>query len=241
MDDPLIGLGSAMARFAELASEAIGDEPVPSCPGWSVADLVTHLGGVHRWAAAIVLSGQRLQPPQVHAQLPLAEWYAGTATALLTALQAVDGDEPTPNFSRRDEVAAFWPRRQLHETTVHAVDLAQALGRPEYGWDVDAEIAADGIAEVIRIFLPRMAARGTPTTLAAPIELRATDVDRTWIIGPKAPGGDVPVLITSDTDVEGMAQGTATELYLALWNRLPSDRLDITGLASDFFSGPRVP
>ena len=27
---------------------------VPSCPEWTVADLAEHLGGIHRWAEALV-------------------------------------------------------------------------------------------------------------------------------------------------------------------------------------------
>lgn len=239
-DDPLIGLGSAMAWFTELVNEAEGHEPVPTCPGWSVSDLVGHLGGIHRWAAAIVLSGQWIKELTVTAQQPFAEWYAGTATSLLTALQAVDADEPTPNFTRRDEVAAFWPRRQLHETTVHAVDAAIALGKPEYSWRVDPEVAADGIAEVLRVFLPRMMDRGAAVALPGSIRLEATDLDLSWTFGP---GDDNnPVQVTAqDIEAEGVAQGSAVELYLVLWNRLPIERLHIEGIAAEFFAGPRVP
>ncbi|WP_367303766.1 maleylpyruvate isomerase N-terminal domain-containing protein [Nocardioides panacis] len=32
--------------------------PVPGCPGWSVLDLVVHVGNVHAWAATIVETGR---------------------------------------------------------------------------------------------------------------------------------------------------------------------------------------
>ena len=60
MEDPLILLGREMAGFAALVGDIEGDEPVPACPGWTSADVVRHLGSIHRWAAAIVLSGQRI-------------------------------------------------------------------------------------------------------------------------------------------------------------------------------------
>ncbi len=34
------------------AADAAGlDAPVPTCPEWTVADLLGHIGRVHRWAA----------------------------------------------------------------------------------------------------------------------------------------------------------------------------------------------
>ena len=45
-------------RLAEAAGWAGLEAPVPTCPGWCIADLLTHVGGVHRWAAAQVRSGQ---------------------------------------------------------------------------------------------------------------------------------------------------------------------------------------
>ena len=45
----------ALRTQGELMALAAGagagpDDPVPSCPEWTVRDLVRHLGGVHRWA-----------------------------------------------------------------------------------------------------------------------------------------------------------------------------------------------
>ena len=243
MEEPLILLGREMAGFASLVGDIEGDEPVPACPGWTTGDLVVHLGAIHRWAAAIVLSGQRIaDEPSVRATEPLDDWYAGTATALIAALQAVDPEEPTPNFSRVDEVAGFWPRRQLHETCVHRIDLAQALGLPESDWDVDPQVAADGISEVVRVFGPRMTERGRRPHVDAPIRLVATDVERSWIVAPDEHDPQAPPRIVSrEIEVEGEAVGTATELYLALWGRLPATVVTPTGAAARFFAGPRVP
>ncbi|MET0467469.1 MAG: maleylpyruvate isomerase family mycothiol-dependent enzyme [Aeromicrobium sp.] len=243
MEDPLILLGREMAGFAALVGDIEGDEPVPACSEWTSADLVRHLGSVHRWAAAIVLSGQRIaEEPDAWATEPLDDWYAGTATALIAALQAVDPDEPVPNFARIDEVAGFWPRRQLHETCIHRVDLLQARGRSDLTWDVDPEVAGDGIAEVIRVFGRRMTARGQRPHVHAPIRLVATDLDRTWIVAPDEDDPAAPPrLVQREIDVEGEAVGTATDLYLALWGRLPASTVSPTGAAASYFAGPRVP
>jgi hypothetical protein len=48
---------SADALLAD-AAEADLTDPVPTCPGWTVADLLRHHGGVCRWATAIVRDGR---------------------------------------------------------------------------------------------------------------------------------------------------------------------------------------
>jgi uncharacterized protein (TIGR03083 family) len=240
--DYLVELGTAMARFAELTGEATGDEQVPACPEWTTRQLTEHLGTIHRWAASIVLSGQRLEIPEPIFVEPLVEWYAGTATALLGALQAVSVDEPTPNFSRNDEHAGFWRRRQMHETTVHVVDAAQALGLDESQWTVAPSIAADGVEEAFRVFMPRMTARGQHPDVRSRIRFTATDTDQSWIIAPAAGEGLPPVLVHSSFDADAAVEGKATDIYLALWHRVSAERLTFDGDDGvALFKGPTTP
>ena len=49
-------LATEATTLAAAAEEAGLDADVATCPGWSVADLVLHLGEVHRWATAAVAS-----------------------------------------------------------------------------------------------------------------------------------------------------------------------------------------
>lgn len=235
-------LGNAMTNLAERVGRATGDEPVPSCPGWRMNDLVIHLGTIHRWAASILLSGQRLTEPEVVATEPLMDWYAGTATALLASVQAVDPSEPTPNFSLMHETAAFWPRRQMHETTIHGVDAAQALGDDEESWAIPPAVAEDGVDEVLSIFLPRMTARGRRPDLDAPVRVTATDTGRTWIVAPSDDPQGPPIILHSSLDAGSEISGTATDLYLALWHRAQHDRLKTEGeSAARLLAGPLTP
>ena len=48
------GIGNATAVLRNNAAAAGLDAPVPTCPGWTVRDLVTHQGLIHRWATANV-------------------------------------------------------------------------------------------------------------------------------------------------------------------------------------------
>lgn len=223
--DHLLELGSGMAHFAELAAEMSGDEPVPGCPDWTSRDLVQHLGTIHRWSASIVLSGQRVQLPTPRYGDDLVEWYAGTAAALLAALQAVDADEPVPNFSRLNETASFFHRRQMHEVSVHNVDAAQALGLPESHWQIEPAIAADGVDEVLHVFFPRMTARGRRPDVRSRIRLTATDAAQSWVLSPPSGDGLPPVLLHSSLDADTTVEGTSHDLYLALWHRVPAERL----------------
>lgn len=241
--DHMLELGSAMSRFVELVGAAEGDERIPACPDWSVHDLAGHLGTVHRWAAATVLSGQRLvDEPESLVTEPVVEWYAGTAAALLSALQAIDPDEPIPNFSRIDERASFWPRRQMHETTVHVVDIAQALSRDEHEWSIASAVATDGIEEVIHVMFPRMTARGRRPEVHSRIRLVATDTHDSWLIGPGDGQFGPPLQLHPSLEADCSVSGTASDLFLCLWKRLGPERLEFDGVDGRIlFDGPTVP
>jgi uncharacterized protein (TIGR03083 family) len=217
-------LRADIARITTLIAEGAPDAPVPSCPRWTFADLVGHLGGVHRWAAAIVtrlprermeLTEQELAKP---AQWPaVAGWFAEGGAALLDALAAADPDAPCYAWGA-DQHVRFWLRRQLHENTIHRVDAELAvLG--EAG-EIDPAVAMDNIDEFLDN-LPAVARfrrevrdlHGDGETL----HLHATDLD-----GSALPG---EWLITLEPDgfrwshahVKGAAAVRGTARDLALW------------------------
>lgn len=239
--DHLELLQDAVARFASLVCDAQGDEPVAACRPWLARDLVVHLGTVHRWAAAIVLSGQRLPDPEPLVTAPMADWYAGTATALVSALHAVDPAEVVPNFARVDETAGFWRRRQLHEVTVHALDLEQAVHPGASAPTVPPAVAADGVDEVLRVFFPRLTARGRRPDVRSRVRLEAVDVDRSWIVSP-GEGDSAPEILPATADADAVVSGSASDLYLALWHRVDVDRLALDGAdGRALLAGPTTP
>lgn len=128
--------------------------PVPSCPGWDVADLVKHVGGVHRWAEAMVAetAPKRLRRANHEIELPYdvrqyGTWFAEGGGRLVDTLNAADPDAPMWAWGA-DQHARFWSRRMLHETAVHHADLRVALGL-EPRLTVEPPIAADGIDELL--------------------------------------------------------------------------------------------
>ena len=90
-----------------------------------------------------------------------------------------------------------WARRQCHETTIHAVDaMAAARGSvpPAAETWIHAELAADGVDELLMGFVPR---RRTGLELPEPrtVVVRTTDTRQAWTLrvgeaGPRPASGE---------------------------------------------------
>ena len=120
------------AALATAAGHAGVDGRVPSCPEWTVADLLGHVGRIHRWVTAIVEQRpgatehhwSESEPPAVEKRI---EWFSQGLDPLADALAAADPATEVWSWTD-DHSVGFWARRQANETAVHR-------------WD--AELAAD--------------------------------------------------------------------------------------------------
>jgi uncharacterized protein (TIGR03083 family) len=250
--EPIDHLAEFERTAAELAAVLDRVDPaaaVPNCPGWTLADLALHIGAGQRWAASIVLSGVFQKRPEVlRTTISWADWYAGTTAALTAALRAVDPDEPCWNFAPVDQRAGFWSRRRMHETVIHLVDAVQAEAPPDQRAAsglavVPAAIGADGVDEVLGVFLPRMLARGAEPAVTRQVGIRATDTGDEWTLTP-VPAGDRPRVDRGQATGEAVVSGTAAELDLCLWKRLPAEVLAVDGdraVAAAFLAGKTTP
>jgi uncharacterized protein (TIGR03083 family) len=201
---------AAAERFAESVADCDLRAPVPTCGTWSAYDVVVHLGNVHAWAATIVETGrpaaeQNDEPASAKARA-VSRWYTGKAEDLYEVLRRCPADEPCWNFAFGSGTAAFWPRRQLHETTIHHLDLEQALGRET---TIDPAVARDGVDEVLRVFLHRMHRRGRPARLEQPLAVTASDTGDSWVVAPQPRPGSTAML-------PAQAVGTAAETVPSL-------------------------
>ncbi|RLV10094.1 hypothetical protein CTZ27_02345 [Streptomyces griseocarneus] len=253
--DPLPYFHREAAAFeALLRREAGRPAPaVPTCPEWSVADLALHLGAVHRFVTAVVVHGLGAPPgdarlsldhpglgvPAEHDGWPepdrapnrgplpagMADWFAAGAAGLEEALGTADPGKPVWTWTS-DTTVGFWKRIQTIETAVHRWDADNATGVPR---PLAAELAADMIAQTFEVMAPaRRAWRQAPPAAGERFRFRRTDGDGDWTVHFD---GD-EVRLTSgqggeDSDVE--LAGTASDLALFLWQRVPADRLDVTG------------
>jgi len=101
-------------RLAAAARRADLDTGVPGCPGWKVRDLVKHVGGVHRWAAAIV-GGALPDGDDVTGDLVgtgpadslLIDWFSDGHRALVQTLRTAPGDPACFTFLPRSLAAGL--------------------------------------------------------------------------------------------------------------------------------------
>jgi uncharacterized protein (TIGR03083 family) len=235
-DESLVGaLRTATAAMAATVRAADSDEPVPACPGWSVTDLVDHLGRVHLWAAHCARHGAPPTPyPRRDREQPLPDWYAACADTIVATLAELPPDHPSWSFSAvpGHQDVRFWRRRQLHETTIHRVDALQAGGLlPTAGLvdhlpDLTTELAADGVAEVFEVMasrsLVRHADRPALEVVPAdePIAFSCTDTAASWTV--HVVEGAVRVVDAVAQEAVARVSGPASHLYLALWHRADS-------------------
>ena len=63
-------LTTATEDFARTIGEVDPVAVVPSCPGWTVTDLVDHVGGVHQWARHAIVDGNPEGEPEAAERRP---------------------------------------------------------------------------------------------------------------------------------------------------------------------------
>ncbi|MFH8837880.1 maleylpyruvate isomerase family mycothiol-dependent enzyme [Streptomyces sp. NPDC017868] len=139
----------ATRRFAATVRDADPATPVPTCPGWTLADLTRHLGAVHRWAEHLVRTraAVRVRVRDIPLDLPTdpagyAEWLTAGAGSALTVLRTAAPGLPVWSPGA-DPHAGYYPRRLLAEAVVHLADAELALGG--VAGAIDPRTAADVI------------------------------------------------------------------------------------------------
>jgi uncharacterized protein (TIGR03083 family) len=137
-------------ELGELLRDADWSVPVPTSPGWTLLQLLRHVGRGDRWAAQIITdrADTSLDPRLVADGKPPADapgavrWLSKSPLILLAAVEDAGSGTEVSTFTG-PKPAAWWTRRRLHEATVHRADAAIALGVP---YELPAELAADGIS-----------------------------------------------------------------------------------------------
>ncbi|QEN12260.1 maleylpyruvate isomerase family mycothiol-dependent enzyme [Mycolicibacterium sp. ELW1] len=139
------------AALADLLRDADLSIPVPTCPEWTLEQLMRHVGRGDRWCAQIVAeqSMDFIDPRTVEGGKPPAgrdneiAWLQAGPQQLIDAVAATGAQTPVWTFLG-PRPAAWWIRRRLHEVVVHRADAAIALG---VDYTVDPALAADAITE----------------------------------------------------------------------------------------------
>lgn len=252
---------AALEREGTALGEAAGraglDARVPSCPKWTVSDLVGHVGSVHRWVAGLVVRGNDSTPEPFRPLDPGPDplrWFTDGLAAVVRTLSDLEPGLPAWNFSPpAPKVALFWSRRSAHETAVHRWDAELAAGEhtavagdgsPSARASAPASVpgpgrtprppfppsfAADGVAEVLDSLLARRAHTEPLASARGRVRVTCTDTGDAWLVA--LAGGQVGVRADDGTGREPDAAigGPACDVYLRMWGRVPLDRLDVSG------------
>lgn len=230
-DAHLAALQQESAAFAAAARLGI-DVPVPACPGFTMGDLVLHLGIVHRRAAKAVRTGAP-EPTRAERRWfleptdpALPDWFDEGAGEVVEVLRAAGPEAPAWHFLPGDGTARLWFRRLAHETAVHRWDAEQAHGHPR---PIDGDLAADGVDEMLQQLLPLLWQQGPPEGSAPAGErfhLHRTDGPGEWVVIFEPAGVTVS---TEHAKGDLAIRGPASDLVLFVWGRLPADRLELLG------------
>ena len=218
---------AAIRRHAgRLADAATGnlERPVAACPGWSVADLVTHVGRTH-WFWRHIAAGAAAAPDEVPEPRPpagddLLPWFRAGAAEMVEVLGTLPSDTAAWTWSERHDVG-FIQRRMALETAVHCWDAVAAAGPAE---PIPAALAVDGVDEFLDVFVP-----GRAEHLEGPdetVHLHAGDADGEWVV--RTGGGSTEVHRIHGKG-DAAVQATASDLLLLLWRRRSPDDVTVLG------------
>ncbi|MEU9170096.1 maleylpyruvate isomerase family mycothiol-dependent enzyme [Streptomyces sp. NPDC048420] len=226
---------------AVVTSAADLSATVPTCPDWSLEQLVRHTGGALRWVELMVRTRAEEEFPED--QVPLGEgpedvgeldaWLAETGDTLVAALREAGPDAKVWSWSGIP-TSGFWARRMAHELTIHRADATHAAGQP---YEVDPEIAADAIDEWLQLveFAQRTMPDDESRELRGPgrsIHLHATDgtpeLNAEWVVELT---DDVIVWRRGHEKATVALRGPLTAVLLAFYRRLPLDspELEVLG------------
>lgn len=126
---------------------------VPTCPGWTVAGLTRHVGQVYLHKTLAMREGaepEQWPPKELEHEEPLTmldRTYAG----LVAEFAARGPADPAGTWYKPDQTVGFWSRRMAQETVIHRIDAELGTGQPVA--PVPADLAVDGIDELLKVFL----------------------------------------------------------------------------------------
>jgi uncharacterized protein (TIGR03083 family) len=216
-------------RIAEVAAGQL-DKPVPSCPGNTVGSLLLHTANTCMfWTNAMV---QNRMPDFDWSIFPtdVLEAHTFMHRRFLDEIAKRDPNAPTWTWAGEGPTL-FWYRRAAQELAVHRWDFENAVGEPS---PIDPELAFDGIDELLFVFGPKTGQPDYPGAserfngTGERIRLEATDLPASITVTAR------PDRFETDDSQQAdvTARGTASDLLLFLWGRIPLSELEISGDAS---------
>jgi uncharacterized protein (TIGR03083 family) len=221
-------LVSAVRREGQgiLTAAGMGFEAdIPTCEAWNMAQLVRHISKIYAFVTVVVSTRATELPerPALPDGEPL-EVLSDVLDDVVAALSEIDAETPVWNWSDAPDSGLFWARRMAHESSVHRFDAQAAHGVMA---PIEAELAGDGLDELIDVIAPGIYRREGMTGPTGTITLQSSD-DGAWLLGLE-PDSLRRLEVVSEPDVT--VSGTSSALLLASYSRIPWTSLEVQGNA----------
>ncbi|CAN5493936.1 maleylpyruvate isomerase family mycothiol-dependent enzyme [soil metagenome] len=223
--------------FASAAEHGELSVAIAPCPGWEMRELVRHLGMIHLWAAANVafpesdwLDVHDLPDlvrywPELAAGYPEdadpVDWYRDTLANLIQVLKSAPADLECFSFLPAPSPLAMWARRQASEIAIHRFDAEQSRDITSH---FDPQFATDMLDELMCGFAVRP--RSLDIERPEVIHVHANDTDEHWYV---SVGPEQTETTRQGAHADLTLTGTASDLYLLLWNRTPDTSIAMSG------------
>ena len=228
-------------ELAMWAGDADPGTPIPTCPKWTLTDLVDHVGATQRWVSRLV--GEGIGDPGTAFSIgwesapadPSAwgSWLLDGAHGVEETFTAAPNDRVVWDPSGGGDGVAFWSQRSFGEISVHRIDAAFALGR---AYQIDPTLAVAAIED----WLSTMASSGWAANVPGfadamrgdgqTIAWVAEDVDQAWLLRRT----EAPLVLTHErSDADVSIHGPARELLQIVSRRLPLDSAESSTVVGD--------
>lgn len=231
-------LEADLHRMVEVGA-GIPGRAVPSCPDWTVDDLLRHVTHVYLHKVACMRLGREPQGwPPPHDGQPAPAGLRRAYAELAGEFDRRPPSEPAFTWYDPDQTVGFWLRRMAQETLVHRYDAELAAGATTA---VPADLAADGVDEFLVAFVGFLTRRyaddeDVARVLAGAGELAVRCGELGWLVRPGPAGAEVTRLPAEPTAAERAApvavSGDPVAVLLWLWRRAGDDTVTLSGDAA---------
>ena len=214
--------------LAEAAGSVAMDKPVPTCPGWTVLDLVRHIESVYRHKAESIRGDYRIESAprtRLSDDADVAS-FSASLSEMLDVFEVADLSAPSWTWCPHEHRAEWWAHRMAHETLIHAADAVIASeGIPT----AEPWLALDGIDEVLHETMIGEPSWGTVIPDIGRIDLSSKG--RTWHLrfarfqGTSPTSGEIhddeALIFDDDGAADALVATDPATLDLWLWGRGP--------------------
>ena len=221
-------------RFRDVLADCDPAARVPSCPDWTAADLLWHLGAEVQDFWTWVVTHRPRHPREGHeeparptAYADLLAFFDERSAALVAALRGADPADEAWTWAP-EQTVGFTCRRQAHEALVHRVDAELTAGARS---PLDPELATDGIDEVLAVMYGGSPSWGSFHGLPHHLRIDVTDTGTpVWVqlgrfTGTDPDSGrvhdeeDIEVVEDPGTEPDAVISGPSDALLLRFWRR----------------------